>query len=90
MIRADYKEANENIAKFIGFTKSELGENYWNCGEWGLSFLKFHESWEWLIFAVQKVQVNHLYMFTSRPINLEYEVLELGRMCKTLNELQNK
>ena len=49
MIAEDINTSNKIIAKFIGFEQSEVEPDYWYCNEYGLSLLKFHEDWEWLL-----------------------------------------
>ena len=76
---ADVKQANEIIAKYVFYEQSEVEPDYWFCNEHGFSLLKFHEDWNWLMFAVNFVQKTHTYYFKNQPYSLETECLYLAK-----------
>lgn len=64
---------NETIAKFLGFSQSGVSEDYWYSEKYGYTLLKFDKDWEWLMYAVLKVQEKYDYRFTSKPYDLKKE-----------------
>lgn len=75
-------KAKETIAKAIGFEKSELEPDYYNCGHWGLHLLMFDTDWSWLMFAVKKIQENHKYRLQEEPYNIKRECILLARFIE--------
>ena len=78
MISEQIKKSNEIIAKFIGFEQSQMEPDYWWCNELGLTSLKFHEDWTWLMNAIKKVQENHKYELQKMPYNVQEESVLLS------------
>jgi hypothetical protein len=87
MIAEDIHTSNKIIAKFIGFEQSEVEPDYWYCNEYGLSLLKFHEDWEWLLYAIIKIQRKYDYKLQKLPYEVKTESLLLS---KYIGKLQNK
>lgn len=85
MIAKEIKESNEIIAKFIGFEQSEIEPDYWYCKEYGISLLKFHESWEWLMYAVVKIQVAYKYKLQIVPYDTYTESMLLSKYLSKIN-----
>ena len=75
MIAEDINTSNKIIAKFIGFEQSEVEPDYWYCNEYGLSLLKFHEDWEWLLYAIIKIQRKYDYKLQKLPYEVKTESL---------------
>jgi hypothetical protein len=84
MISQEIKKSNEIIAKFIGFEQSELEPDYWWCNELGLTSLKFHEDWTWLMNAIIKVQQTHEYALQEKPYNVKEESFLLSNFLSKL------
>jgi hypothetical protein len=84
MITDDIKESNNIIAKFIGFENSEVEPDYWYCDHYGLSLLKFHEDWEWLMYAIIKIQRGYNYKLQNIPYDVKEESLLLSKYISSL------
>jgi hypothetical protein len=84
MIKKEIQESNNIIAKFIGFEQSEVEPDYWWCKEKGLSLLKFHEDWEWLMDAIIKIQKRYDYKLKSTPYDIKIESLLLSKFITSL------
>lgn len=87
MIAPEIRTANEIIAKFIGFEQSEIEPDYWYCKEYGISLLKFHENWEWLMYAITKIQVSYKYKLQVVPYDTYTESILLSQY---LNKIESK
>jgi hypothetical protein len=84
MIAEDIKTSNNIIAKFIGFQHSEVEPDYWYCDHYGLSLLKFHEEWEWLMYAIIKIQQIDNYKLQNIPYDIKAESLLLSKYISKL------
>jgi hypothetical protein len=84
MIAEDIQTSNKIIAKFIGFEQSEVEPDYWYCNEYGLSLLKFHEDWEWLLYAIIKIQRKYDYKLQKLPYEVKTESLYLSKYISNL------
>lgn len=84
MIAEDIQTSNKIIAKFIGFEQSEIEPDYWYCNEYGLSLLKFHEDWQWLLYAIIKIQRKYDYKLQKLPYEVKTESLLLSKYISKL------
>lgn len=84
MITEDIQTSNKIIAKFIGFEQSEIEPDYWYCNEYGLSLLKFHEDWQWLLYAIIKIQRKYDYKLQKLPYEVKTESLLLSKYISKL------
>jgi hypothetical protein len=84
MIPEDIQTSNKIIAKFIGFEQSEIEPDYWYCNEYGLSLLKFHEDWQWLLYAIIKIQRKYDYKLQKLPYEVKTESLLLSKYISKL------
>jgi hypothetical protein len=78
MTSEDIKKSNSIIAQYIGYEQSEVEPDYWWCNDLGLTSLKFHEDWKWLMQAIQIVQKTEQYKLQRIPYDLKTESILLS------------